>query len=304
MTHTILKSAIAPPPVTYEDAVEAFGRLVSIYIAELQAWHDHDAIVKTQGPLRDQPKWRDHARHKGQAALYLKDNAAWKAERLARHDPYPKPIGHSDIIASVATKVAEDGANAFVADFEVMNDDPTPEDILTAKKSSLLEQVLGAEDAAKAAVLLPVGKRRAADVRENDIRVSDAEIASAFLKKRSEDQKAAIAAVNATHAAAVTKWTAEVAATRAIDPKADLPSPPSPPAPPAPEDVGSLVAEHIESSRSPEDTKHLREQESRRGKINDIMHAAAQAMSDIEDLTVDNVDAYQIPNFDVEVRIR
>jgi hypothetical protein len=295
MTHTILKSALAPPPATYADAVEAFGRLVSVYIAELQAWHDHHTIVKTQKPLRAQPKWRDYAKHKDQAALYLKDNSAWKAERLAHHDPYKAPVAHSDIIASVATTVAKDGTTTFAADFEVMNDDPTPAEILATKKSSLLIQVTQAQDAALAAALLPVGKRRSADIRENDIRANDAKVASDFLTKRSDDQKAAFAAASAAYSTAYAEWTAACTAARALDPKAELPAQPAPPAPPPTEDVVALVSAQVAASRSPADAQHLQDQESRRNKIDGIARAAAQAMSDVEDLTVDNVDSYQIP---------
>jgi hypothetical protein len=295
MTHTLLKSALAPPPATYADAVAAFGKLVAVYIAELKAWHDHDAIVKTQPPLRAQPKWHDYAKHKDQGALYLNDNAAWKAEKLAHHDPYPKPVAHADIVASVATTIANDGTTTFAADFEVVNDDPTPADILASKKSSLLLQVTQAQDAAQAAALLPIGKRRAADIRENDIRANDAKVASDFLKNRSDDQKAAFAAASAAYSTAYTEWTAACTAARARDPKAELPAQPAPPAAPATEDVVSLVAAQVTASRSPADAQHLHDQESRRAKIDSIARAAAQAMSDIEDLTVDNVDAYKIP---------
>jgi hypothetical protein len=287
MTHTILKSALAPPPATYADAVEAFGRLVSVYIAKLQAWHDHDAIVKTQAPLRAQPKWRDYAKHKeNQAALYLKDNSAWKAERLAHHDPYPKPVAHADIVASVATTVAKDGTTTFAPDFEIVNDDPTPEDILATKKSSLLLQVTQAQDAAQTAALLPVGKRRAADIRESDIRANDAKVTTDLLKKSESDRSASFAAYRTAYA----EWTAACAAQPA---EAELPAKPAPPsaATSTMEDITAQVA----ASRSPADAQLLQDQESRRAKIDGIARAAAQAMSDIEDLTVDNVDSYQVP---------
>jgi hypothetical protein len=224
MTHTILKSSLAPPPVTYPDAVEAFGRLVSVYIAKLQAWHDHDTIVRTQKPLRPQPKWRDYAKAKQtQAALYLKDNSAWKAERLAHHDPYPKPIAHADIVASVSTTVAKDGTATFAADFEVVDDDPTPAQVLQKKKDALLVAVQASQDAAVAKAQLPMGKRLLADLRESDIRAKDAK------------------------------------------------------------------------AQSPDDVAYLKTQDARRATVTSIIRKAAQAMSDVEDLTGDNVDAYQIP---------
>src|SRR6185437_938881 len=101
MTHTILKSTLAPPPVSFEEASAAFGRLVDAHLHELRTWHDHDIQVRTQQPLRRQPKPEDHAA----AEEYWRAQASWHNERRARFEPYPPPIAHPDIVASVASVV-------------------------------------------------------------------------------------------------------------------------------------------------------------------------------------------------------
>jgi hypothetical protein len=181
MTHTILKSALAPQATSYEAAKGAFAKLVDVYIGELQAWHDHHEVIKVQPPLRRRPMWHDFAKETNPVQAYGVDAAKWQRERLAHHDPYPRPIGHPDIVASVAETVV-DGKTTFAPDFEIEDDDPTSERILSEKKTNLLQQALMAEETAKAAVLLPVGKRRAANLLESDIRAADPALAVELLK--------------------------------------------------------------------------------------------------------------------------
>lgn len=222
MTHTIIKSAIAPQPVSFDQAKQAFGKLVDAYIHELQAWHEHDNQVKAQQPMRLQPQPADHGEAEDPAFAFWKDFAAWQTEKRARFEPYPAPIAHPDIVAAVKTDIAADGNVTYVPDFEIVNDDPTPEQILAAKKEALFHAVSQAEAVAIDAVQLPPGKRRHANIREADIRAKD-------------------------HQAAA-------------------------------------------------DTQHLADQESRRAKVDAIARKAAQVMSDVEDLTVETVDAFSIPD--------
>lgn len=224
MTHTIIKSALAPPPVSFDQAKQAFGNLVDAYLHELQTWHEHDIQVKAQQPMRVQPQPADHGEAEDPAFAFWKDFAAWQAEKLARYEPYPEPIAHPDIVAAVATTTGADGSITCMPDFEIVNDDPTPEQILAAKKAFLLQAVQQAEQDALKAVQLPLGKQRAADIRETDIRAKDNQAAA--------------------------------------------------------------------------DTQHLADQESRRAKVDAIVRAAAQIMSDVEDLTAANVDTFTIQNFD------
>jgi hypothetical protein len=57
------------------------------------------------------------------------------------------------------------------------------------------------------------------------------------------------------------------------------------------------IAKELKKSRDPKHTHHLEAQESIRAKVDRIVRAGAQAMSDVEDLTLDNIDNYQIPTF-------
>jgi hypothetical protein len=251
MTHKIQKSALAPPPITYDEAVTAFGRLVETYIGELQTWHDHDQVVQSLAPPLPKPAWADYAAKKDPGAAFLKDNAAYQAEQLTRNAPYPKPIGHPDIIASVATKAGDDGRVTYVPDFEIVDDDPTPDEILAAKKTDLLSKISIAEQEAINRAELPLGKRRAATLLEADISQLDAQAANDLINKTPEADRA----------------------------KLD-------------------IAKELKKRRDPKHTQHLQDQESRRAKMEAIVRAGAQAMSDVEDLTIDNVDSFQIPTFD------
>jgi hypothetical protein len=247
MTHKIPKSSLAPFPIPLDEAKGSFERLLHAYISELQTWHDHHVIVDSLTPMRPRPEWIDFAAQKDQAKTYLHENAKWHAEKLARHEPYPQPIAHADIVASVATKIGEDGKTTYVSDFEIVNDDPTPEQVLARKKDVLLQAVTRAEQEALMRVQLPIGKQRAANLLEADIRARDGQLAN------------------------------ELAADAKAHPD---------------------IAAEIEKRRDPAHTQHLDDQESRRSQVDAILRAGAKAMSDVEDLTMDNIDAFEIPSFE------
>ena len=117
-------SALAPTLVpSDQDARETFGRLVETFIRDLQSWREHDTKVRTQPPLRPQPKPEDHA----DAEAYWRDYARWCVEKREHYEPYPRPTvgAHPDIIAAVAPVFGADGKISYVADFEVVDDGPT-----------------------------------------------------------------------------------------------------------------------------------------------------------------------------------
>jgi hypothetical protein len=250
MTHRILKSEFAPPPVSFDHAKQAFDKLVDTFIHELQTWHEHDIQVKALRPIRPQPQPYDHAEAEDPATAFWKDIAAWQAEKLACHEPYPKPIAHPDIVAAVATNIGADGNITYVPDFEIVNDDPTPEQILREKKDALLGKIYHAEEAAKNLALPPIGKRRLMNLRENDIVLADSKFAKDLIDSTPDPDRARID-----------------------------------------------IAKELKKSRDPKHTHHLEAQESIRAKVDRIVRAGAQAMSDVEDLTLDNIDNYQIPTF-------
>jgi hypothetical protein len=145
-----------------------------------------------------------------------------------------------------------------IADFEIIDDSPSPEQILRYKKSRLLADVVEAENAA-VSLIVPAGKHRAFALRERGIMDSDAKVIAELMKAPTLLQK--------------------VASTIGLgDPQPDIHA-------------------EIVKRRPPEDTKFLSDQNDRRHSIQTIVHAATQMHSDIEDLTLDNIDAWKMPDF-------
>lgn len=87
---------------------------------------------------------------------------------IEKHAPYPRPTHHPLVEAAV-------NENDEV-DYVVEDDGPTPAQILEAQKAKLIADVGSAERAAIEAVV-PLGKQRSFNIRENDIRVADAKFA-------------------------------------------------------------------------------------------------------------------------------
>jgi hypothetical protein len=127
------------------------------------------------------------------------------------------------------------------------------------KKNMLLEKIALAEDAAQQAALPPLGKRRLLDLNEVDIIKGD--------RQRNDDFAAEIMKQH-TAGTLTDKETAQ-----------------------------KLHGWNPEAGRPLEHTQHLADQASRRSKVDAIARAGAQAMSDVEDLTADNFDAFEIPSF-------
>jgi hypothetical protein len=144
-------------------------------------------------------------------------------------------------------------------DYEIVDDGPTPAQIFEAKKAALLNAVSQAEFAAIEAVV-PMGKRRMFAYRETAILAADQQLAAAL--------------------APAPPGLLQSLATKIglVDQE--------------PVDIVSDVA----AQRAPEDTQFLAEQEERRQKIAAIELAAAQAHHDIEDLTPETIDAWQMPD--------
>lgn len=92
--------------------------------------------------------------------------AAWSEANknrcaLAREhkDPYPRPSAHPDIESSVHY---DSDAGQFVEDYDIFDDGPTLEQVLAAKKASLIEKIRTEEAKSIEAVTLPAGKQRLA----------------------------------------------------------------------------------------------------------------------------------------------
>lgn len=176
-------------------------------------------------------------------------------EGIEKHEPYARPYAPELIDAAVD----EEGN----PDYEIVDDGPTPEQILIAKKSALFSEVLQAE-AAAAEKIVPSAKRRLFNLQESSIYEADTKLAADLKKKK----KGRIAKV----------WDAALG-----------------------KDVDAVVIEEkeIRAQRPAKDTAHLDAQAERREKLNALALKSAQAIADIQDLTADNVDDWKMPDFTV-----
>lgn len=197
----------------------------------------------------DLKNWREHMKR-------VEEDAANHVPRAEAHQAYTRPQVRELIDAAVD----ENG----VADYEIMEDGPTPEQLLAARKQELMQQVSIAEARAIEAVI-PIGKRRMFNLRETDIRNKDSELIAALAEK----QKGVVAKVSNAVGLGKSLSAEEMAAT-------------------------------IREARPEEDTAHLEAQAARRARIAAIERVAAQAHHDIEDLTSETIDAWQVPDFPEE----
>jgi O-phosphoseryl-tRNA(Cys) synthetase len=85
-------------------------------------------------------------------------------------DPYPPPLAHPDINAAVRKDVNKKGQVNYVADYEIVDDLPKPDEaqVFRDKQHSLRIKVTSAEAEARHAVL-PSGKHRVMAHRACDI---------------------------------------------------------------------------------------------------------------------------------------
>ena len=229
--------------------------MVALYSAEMQSWHDHHrkvAVLK-EIPMRDRPHPNNFSHIKDgdeREQAFWEDTASWDRQKLERHEPYPPPTAHPDVMASVSSYVDAAGNITFIPDFVIVNDDPSPDEIMELKKRALIESIIQAEMVARAKIELPIGKQRAASIREIDLRNSDVDL-----------QKKIVIGKNA-------------------------------------DDIQKIDMElELRKLRNPVDQKFLDDQQDRSSKIDVITRTAAAAMSEVEDLTLENIDKFVIPTF-------
>ena len=238
MTYKVLKSAITSAQIA------DFGAEVKEHIEQLEAWETHHALVRTQPPLAARPVWGDFAGHDDPAHAFMVENEKWENAKLTHRDTYPRPLTHPLIDAAVR----QDG-DQFIADHEIVDDDPTGEQVLREKKFALLQKVYIDEEAAKEQVQPPLGKRRLFNLMENDIRNADTLLTAKIIDETPEAER------------------------MSLD-----------------------IVKELTKRRDPKDTKHLEDQGACRANVDAITRSGAQIMHDIEDLTLDDIDSYQIPN--------
>lgn len=158
---------------------------------------------------------------------------------IEKHVAHPRPSAHPVVEAAVNENCE--------MDYELVDDGPSPNQVLAHKKAELARAVGLAEHAAIGAVV-PHGKRRLLSHRENVIRIAHAPRSKGIIKS---------------------------AATA----------------------IGLMKNE--DPVMSTEDAAFLQDQAQRQQMIEDIELKAAQAYHDIEDLTLETIDAWQTPDFKI-----
>lgn len=136
------------------------------------------------------------------------------------------------------------------------------EEMLRQQKNSLISRVAELEAAAVAAII-PPGRRRLLNLRESKIAAEDSERAKMLLERRKKP-------------GFLKKLANSVAGSEEEQ-----------------FDLAAAVAEQ----RPEEDNLHLARQAERRARIDAIEKIAAQAMHDIEDLTVETIGSWKDPDF-------
>jgi hypothetical protein len=146
------------------------------------------------------------------------------------------------------------------ADYEIFDDGPSPEELFAAKKADFNNRVMQAE-ADSIAAIIPPSKHRFFILRESAINEEDGQRASECLERMQSSLR---------------KVGEAIGVMKPID-----------------------LQKEIEKLRSPEDNAFLAEQRSRRERISKIQMKAAKAQHDIDDLTIETVDSFKLPDFSI-----
>lgn len=188
---------------------------------------------------------------------------------IERHIPYKQPIEHPLVDAAVNENCE--------MDYELVDDGPTADQVLRAKKDHLLSAISAAEQQAFSEII-PFGRRRLLNLRDGDIAAVEQDRSNRITREHNEKRDA---------------WMArQIKRTTLINKILNTVFDPKDP------DPGVLdVTAEVEKQRAPEDAKHLEEQAERNKKIGAIQRMVAQAQNDVEDLTADNIDDWQAPDF-------
>lgn len=121
-----------------------FPAQAATFAVEMKNWRAHMARVKEDEGKPDLPP-------------------------IERHWAHPRPSAHP-LVERAVNENCE-------ADFEIVDDGPTPDQVLEGKKNDLLNRVSVNEQVALASIV-PIARRRSFEIRENDIRNSDSKMAA------------------------------------------------------------------------------------------------------------------------------
>lgn len=192
-------------------------------------------------------QWRGHM------ARVKEDETKKNLAPIDRHWPIDRPR------APIAIEAAVNENDEM--DYEIVDDGPSPEDLLALRKVQLLGAVTRAEQDARATVM-PFAKERLFNFLEADIRAKDARVVTSMMEKNLGVFRVAAKAVG-------------------LGKKIE------------PQDIAAAV----NAKRTEPEQQHLADMKARRVKMAAIERRAAQAHADVEDLTAETIDAFKIPDF-------
>jgi hypothetical protein len=203
------------------------------------------------------------------AAAHAKELRDWRDRELRvvedKKNNVPESEAYVSCVRPMANSLIEDMIDEdFNVNFEMVDDTPSEAEVLASKKTLLLHHIKMAEVAAEAA-LVPQGKRRMLDLRSKSIVEDDNARLTELIEKSQRS------------------FVGRVAEKIGVLDKTD----------------NADLLDQVIKSRSDEDARHMDFYEEVKASKEKIISLAAQAESDVEDLTIENVDAYTIPSFDV-----
>lgn len=273
---------------------------LSGYSEELKSWLAHDTQAQKDKELPElaEPLWVDHG---GDTEAYKTALDAYNDQKAGRFVPYPAPI----IPEFIRGLLNDDGS---IKEYEIkepeviVEPEPSPEELYQSKRAQLFLAVeqIQIQEADK---IVPPGKRRLIQIRTEDIRETDRVI----LSELSSEIRNTVSETNN-----LLRQIQEIDTSllelpedeRKLNPDQQL-------------ERNKLVAKlavsqekvaglneilldqeaYLRTKRDPEDQLFLDEQAEVQTKNKKIDRWGAQVLSDIEDLTADNIGEYVIPPF-------
>lgn len=204
------------------------------------------------------------------------------------YEAFPAPRAHPEIVAAMT----QAGDGRFSSDYVIVDDGPTPEQVLRAKKDRLLAVVSAMENDAEHTIL-PRARRRFFQMREQDIRTADAQRRKQITDENRELRVSFAKELAQKHAEEISKATPRTI-DKLRDRQADEMSRTLGP------DLSEEDVEHaVAAGRSEEDAAFVAEQAERARKLEAVVRHGAVLQHDIEDLTESEIDSWEPPPFPV-----
>jgi hypothetical protein len=245
MTHTISMSRVIA--LGSKDVQED----LNYYVEALQTWAEHHKRVRedAQKPLPREPKPEDFGN--GDNEGFEKAYQAWSEQMENIHQPYPMDTHCEDFMKAVSI---DDQLNV-TTDYQLVDDRPTPGDLLRQKKDVLINQIAGEENRRQSAILPPPGR-----VRHQLQQV---------LRVQSDDQRRRETFIKSLGDISAMPEEAQEEAQKKIASRA------------------------LEEGRPDEDNKLYQAHHQQQAECTAIREEASSLMNEVEDLTEENIDAWK-----------